>query len=104
MMWFFLIFDYQYFKQFVQNLMEVDQRFVKFVRSAVDRTGFFIREIKSRDSTLYYHFLLSPLSHLDGMKNDLVMFQRVCHFYHFPHDDVQHSSTNINTSRMLELS
>ena len=104
MMWFFLIFDYQYFKPLVENLMEVDQRFVKFVQSAVDRYGFFIQEMKSRDSTRYYHFLLSPLSKVDVMKNALVMFQRVCYFYHFPHDDVHLSGTNINISRIILLS
>ena len=105
MMWFFLVFDYKFFNQFVDNNLEVDRRFIQFIQKAVSRSGFYIQDKKSRDSTSYYHFLLSPLSSQDDdLNNDLEIFQRVCFFYHFPHEDVQLSGQNINAARIIFIS
>ena len=104
-MWFFLVFDYRYFKKFINSYMEIDEKFVQYLQKAVNRNGFFTSEIKARDPTRYYHFLLSPLtSQDDDTKDDLEMFQHVYFYYHFPHEDVSLSGKNINITRIIFLS
>ena len=85
--------------------MEVDEKFVQYLQKAFNHNGFFTTEIKVRDPTRYYHFLLSLLTSQDhDTKDDLEMFQHVCFYYHFPHEDVSLSGKNINITRILFLS
>lgn len=95
---FFLTFDNDYFSSYIPNPMELSKSFHDYIMKMIQTYGFF-RNSDRRDRTMYYHFLLSP--NTDNEQNldiGCIMFQKVCHHYHFPHEP-ERMSSNINNSR-----